>query len=136
TNEGETPASMYDIINGYKPLIRVDDIVMTYYDLLRRKGPPDLYITINQVYRDMDNTLVVDKFEGPDDLQKAYDSWVIGIIQELDIDMRRLDTINDIQLRLAEVDQQPKLTFSPVSINSTIMSFAPTIDGRVVTPED
>lgn len=137
SNEGETPAGMYDIITGYKPVIKVDDIIMTYYNQLRLQDPrPDLYVTINQIYRAMDNTLVVDKFEGQEDLQRNYDAWVTEIIKERDIDMRRLDSIKDIQLRLAEVDQQPKIPFSPVNINSAIMSFSPTIEGRQVVAED
>ena len=136
-NEGETPAGMYDIITGYKPLIKVDDIIMSYYNQLRLQDPlADLYVIINQIYRAMDNTLVVDKFESQEDLQRNYDAWVTEIIKERDIDMRRLDSIKDIQLRLAEVDQQPKIPFSPVTINSTIMSFSPTINGRQVVPED
>lgn len=137
-NDEETPASMYDIITGYKPSIKVDDIVMAYYDLLRRQNPddPDLYKIINQIYRAMNNSIVVDIFEGPDDLQKAYDSWITGVINELDIDLRRLNTIKDIQLRLAEVDQKPKIPFSPITINSTIMSFSPTINDRPVNAED
>lgn len=135
--EGETPAGMYDIITGYKPLIKIEDIMMAYYDQLRAQDPrPDLYLTVNQIYRAMDNTLVVDKFESQDDLQRSYDAWVTEVIRERDIDMRRLESIKDIQLKLAEVDQQPKIVFSPVSINSAIMSFNPTIEGRPVGPED
>ena len=135
--EGETPAGMYDIITGYKPIIRMDDIVMTYYDILRRQNPGAvLYTVINQIYRAMDNTLMVDKFEGPEDLQKTYDAWITEIIRERDFDMRRLETIKAIQQRLTQVDLQPKIILSPISVNSTIMSFAPTIDGRMVAPED
>ena len=141
--EGETPAGIYDIITGYKPLIKIDDIMMSYFDQLKRENiqsegtvNPNLYITINQVYREMDNTLVVDKFESLNDLQRTYDSWYDEIRKELIVDMRRLESINDIQFRLAEVDQQPKIPFSPVSINSTIMAFNPTINGRPVNMDD
>ena len=142
TNEAETPAGMYDIITGYNKLINIDDIVMTYYDQLRREILADtqrrqnLYITINQIYRAMDNTLVVDKFESQDDLEKTYDSWITQVNEKRDHDMKRLDTINDIQLTLAEVDQEPKIPFSPITVNSTIVSFNPSIDGRPVTKED
>jgi len=137
SGEGETPAGMYDIITGYNNQITIDDIVMTYYNQLRQQNPrPDLYITINQIYRAMDNTLVIDKFENQDDIQKTYDAWIIQNNEKWEIDMRRLDTIKDIQLRLAEVDQQPKIPFSPITINSTIVSFSPSIDGRFVTAED
>ncbi|CAH6421734.1 Hypothetical protein HVR_LOCUS1374 [uncultured virus] len=137
SNEGESPAGMFDIITGYNKLINIDDIVMSYYDQLHRQDPrPDLYVTINQIYRAMDDKLVVDKFESPDDLQKTYDSWITQIYEKLASDMKRLDTIKEIQLTLAEVDQQPKIPFSPVIVNSTIVSFSPTIDGRPVTKED
>lgn len=136
-DEGETPPGIYDIITSYEPMVRIEDIMMTYYDLLRRRDPrPDLYVIVNQIYRAMDNTMAVDKFEGPDDLQRTYDAWVTEIIRERDVDMRRLDSIKDIQRILAEVDQEAKIPFSPVAINSTIMSFNPTINGRSVTPED
>lgn len=136
-DQGESPASIYDIITGYEPQIHIEDIMMTYYDILRQRNPNvDLYQTINEIYRAMDNTLVVDKFETQDDLQRAYDSWVTEIIRKRAIDTRYLDSIRDIQDNLAEVDQHPKIPFSPVAINSTIMSFSPTIDGHPVTPED
>lgn len=136
-DEGESPASIYDIITGYEPQVLIEDIMMTYYDILHQHDrSPNLYQTINQIYRSMDNTLVVDKFETQDDLQRAYDSWMTEIIRERDVDMRRLESIRDIQDNLAEVDQLPKIPFSPVTINSTIMSFSPTIDGRPVGPED
>ena len=135
--EGETPASMYDIINGYSKIINIDDIIMTYYDQLRRDNPDDnLYMTINRIYRDMDNTLLIDKFESQDDLQRTYEAWIAQMNTRRARDMKRLDTINQIQLTLAEVDQQPKIQFSPVAINSTIVSFSPTMDGRPVAKED
>jgi hypothetical protein len=135
--EAETPAGMYDIITGYNKFINIDDIAMTYYDQLRRENlSPDLYVIINQVYRGMDNTLVVDKFENNDDLQKAYESWIEQNNEKRVNDNRRLETINDIQLRLAEVDEKPKLPFSPVTINSAITSFNPTVENRPVTSED
>lgn len=146
--ERETPAGMYDIITGYKPVIKIDDIMMAYYDQLRREDSElnigqigqvpkqPLYVTINQIYRAMDNSLMVDKFESQDDLQRTYDAWVTEIIRELNKDMVRLASINDIQFRLAEVDKEPKIPFSPVTINSTITSYSPTINGRGVTLED
>lgn len=137
TNEGETPAGMYDIITEYNRLINIDDIAMTYYDQLRRQNlAPELFGIINQVYRAIDNTLTVDKFESQDDLQKTYDSWIVQNNERRELDIRRLDTIIDIQDRLAEVDKRDKIPFSPVTVNSTIMSFSPTIDGRPIVPED
>lgn len=139
-NEGETPAGMYDIITGYDPLVKIEDIMMVYYDLLRGRAiqtpTHDLYRVVNQIYRAMDNTLTLDKFENLDDLQRTYDVWRAEITREYDVDMKRLESIKNIQVNLAEVDQLPKIPLSPVSINSTIMSFNPTIDGRVVTAED
>ena len=142
-NEGETPASMYDIITGFNKTITIDDIAMSYYDQLRRQNPnpnpnpnPNLYITMNQIYRDMDNTLTIDKFESQDDLQKTYDSWYNQINSKRDRDIRRLYTVIDIQRTLSEVDQREKIPFSPVTVNSTIMSFSPAIDGRAVIKED
>jgi len=136
-SEGETPSSIYDIITGYKSLIKIEDIMMSYYDQLRSTDPrPDMFIVINQLYKSMDNMLTMNKFESQDDLQRSYDTWVTEIIKELDIDMRRLSTIIDIQLKLAEVDLQPKIPFSPIVINSSIMSFSPTIDGRPVSFDD
>jgi hypothetical protein len=137
TNEGETPASMYDIITNYNGRIDIDDIALTYFDQLRRQNPdPELFRVINQVYRAIDNTLTVDKFESQEDLQKSYDSWIIQNNTRRDLDIKRLDTILDIQDRLTEVDQQDKIPFSPVVINSTIMSFSPTINGLSVVSED
>lgn len=136
-SQGESPASIYDIVTGYNKMINIDDIVMTYYDLLRRNNTdPNLYSVINKAYRGIDNTIAVDKFESLDDLQKTYDSWIIQLNSRRDNDVRRLQTINDIQERLRQVDQQPKISFSPVVINSTIMSFSPNINGRPVTQQD
>lgn len=138
SREGETPAGMYDIISNYKSYPNlIDDIAMTYYDQLRLQNPNgDLHQIINQAYRDMDNTILIDKFENRVDLQNSYDAWRVGISDEFKKDKRRLGAIKDIQLRLVEVDQQPKIPFSPVTINSTIMSFSPTIDGHAVSPVD
>lgn len=141
SNEGETPVSIFDIITGFKKQINIDDIVMTYYDQLKRQNPTDpsnfnLYKIINQIYRSIDDKLLVDRFENADDLQRNYDSWYDQIRRDFALDMRRLETINEIQLTLNEVNKQEKIPFGPVVVNSTIVSFSPTIDGRSVTSED
>ena len=137
TLEQETPADIRDIVSRYNKFITPDDIVMVYFDQVRREPQTlPLYQLINQVYRSIDNELVVDKFENADDLQRTYDSWITQLNVRLSRDMKRLATIKEIQLTLAEVDQFPKIPFSPVLVNSTIVSYSPTIDGRPVTIED
>lgn len=141
-NEGESPASVHDIITRYNKLnnitkIRINDIILTYYDIIRRQNhQPDLYVYINQIYRDMDETSIIDKFENQDALDKAYDAWIIQVNVRRERDLKRLDTINEIQLTLEDVDREPKIPFSPITINSTIVSFNPTLDGNPVVAED
>lgn len=136
-NENETPSEIYDIITGINNLITIDDIAMVIYSFLHLIYPNnDLHADINQVYREMDNTLTIDKFDSQDDLQRAYDVWKSQNDERMAIDLKRLDTIKDIQARLAKIDELEKLTFSPITINSTITSFSPTIDGRPVVEAD
>ena len=142
--EGESPADIYDIVTGYNGLIDIDDVVMGYRNVL----PPDdptAYQTINRVYRDIDNTIAADRFENNGDLQRFYDAWATQVIREEKLDLARLETIKAIQETLAKVSQQeqeaydkgdPQLTFSPVTINSAITSFSPTVNGKPVTAED
>lgn len=136
-NQGESPSDMYEIIHGFNDLINVDDIMMTYYNLLRSVDPrPDLYRTINQLHRAMDEKTNVDPYEDQNSLQLRYNTWKTGLEQKMLRDQRRLATIREIQTVLGEVDQHPKIPFSPPTVNSTIVSFSPTINGRQVTIED
>lgn len=135
--EKESLTNIYDIVTGLNKLITIDDIAMAYYSLLLQEGMrPDLYVTINKAYRDMDNTLTVDKFENMGDLQNTYLAWLNSQAERQDNDARRLQTILEIQEQLKEVDQEEKIPFSPVTMNSTIMSFSPNLEGKPVNPED
>lgn len=137
SREVDTVADLYDIITGYKESIKAIDVIMTYYSQIRTNNKdPNLYTLINNIYRDIDVNLTVDRFESQDDLQNAYDTWVTELNKQKEADLVLLDTILDIQSRLEEVDKQDKIPFSPVIINSTIMSYSPQIDGRAVTIED
>jgi hypothetical protein len=136
-NQGESPSDMYEIIHGFNELIDVTDIIMTYYGLLRNVDPrPDLFRTINQIYRAMDEKTTIDPYEDQNSLQLTYDTWRIGLEQKMQRDRRRLETIRGIQDVLSQVDQQPKIPFSPPTVNSTIVSFSPSINDRKVTEDD
>lgn len=135
--QGETPTEVYEIIHRFNELIDINDIIMVYYSILSSIDPkPNLYQTINQIYRAMDEKMTVDRFENQNDLQQSYDTWVQGLEAKMQRDRRRLRSIREIQTLLAEVDLQPKIPFSPPVVNSTIVSFSPTINGRTVVSED
>lgn len=137
-NAGESPSSIYDVVTSYRPLISMDDIIMVYYGLINNSEIPDpnLYAVMNQVYRNMDNTLTVNKFEDQDSIQRDYSAWIERVTEEKDNELKQLIVIEDIQERLALIDQEDKIPFSPVTINSSISSFSPNIDGRPVSLED
>ena len=132
---GESAADIYDIVTSFNKIINIDDIAMAYFNGLDERKP-NTYRIINDVYRDIDNTITLDRFESTTDLISYYDSWVNELLQEWDLDMRRLTAIKAIQEELAIVVQEEPIPFGPVTINSTIMSFTPTINGKVVTSED
>ena len=134
-SDGESPADIYDIVTGYNRTINIDDIAMAYLNTLGERQP-DTYQIINQVYRDIDNTIVMDRFENNNDLQLYYDSWFSQLSQELALDMNRLFTIKAIQQDLDIVAKEEPIPLSPITISSTIMSFSPLINGKSVTAED
>ena len=139
--EGETIAGIYETIKTLKPAINIKDITMTFVSLTRNPNPeaydPNFYNTINQIYRQMDNSSIeTERFTSQENLDNEYANWFRKIIREMNIEKLKLTNIIDIQSKLSEVDQQQKIPFSPIIISSAIMSFGPTIEDRPVTTED
>lgn len=138
-NEGESPADVYDIVTGYKNTIDIDDIAMAYFSLLEdpELKDPMTYRTINNIYHDIDNTMTTNRFEDNGDLQRFYSSWSEQVMREYALDEQRLNSILDIQDILADVaEKENPIVFSPVTINSVMMSFSPTFNGKSVTAQD
>lgn len=137
-NEGETPATMYNIINGYTKKIDKDDVVMAYYDRLKKIHGEyrDLYKDMNDAHREMDERFLVDMYENNGDVQHEYDAWISKYEIDTKRDFKRLETILEIQEILEEVNQREKIPVSPINITSTVISFRPTLDNRKVVRDD
>ena len=133
---GETPAEIYDQILRYNKNITIDDVAMSYYIIDENRDDPNFYQTMNEIYANLDSTLTGDKFNNQSDLFAIYTSWNLNLQLRSQQDDTRLDSIYDIQDKLAEVDEQDRIPFSPAVINSTTTSFSPTLNGLPVTPED
>ena len=141
-SKGKTPAEVYSEINKYNSQIKVQDIIMSYYDLLYSPDDPDFYKILNDYYRQIDETIQQDRY-GPD-IGEVFQSWRESIKQRLIPDERRYNDIIEVQDELLELEQfdidnrnsNIGILFSPVKINSTVMSYSPTINNVPVIPED
>lgn len=138
-NQGETPASIYDIIKRLKPTVDIDDIIMTYFNAIpgREQNPEALNI-INELYLAMDNNLPENyvKFDRLDDFIFNYSGWLNQVQENINRDVERLDTILYIQKQLLKYDEKEKIKLSPVILNSAVTAFHPTLNGRAVNKDD
>ena len=151
---GETPRSVYDIIQEYTTYITDDDIIFTYYELFNSYtngiSSTPYYILLNTIYIQMGGGDIVpyegdkkrdgydnDRFSNEGHFLVDYGSWRHALEERMIHDTTKLETIIRIQRQLNETDKKTeKLDISPVTINSTIMAFNPLIEGRNVIPDD
>lgn len=135
--EGETVSEIYDTIKQYKKNISIDDIVMSYYVILldESKNIAGKVDIINQKYYELNNSQP-NRYADDRDLYEYNQSWVINNNKLFEKNLKRLDVIEGIQETLSEMDKEDKIKFGQVSINSTSMSYSPTLEERMITPED
>jgi hypothetical protein len=135
--DGNTPSEVYEIITGLSKNVTEDDIAMSYLAIFRNQDPTaNMLDLINEVYRQINTEMTSDKFEDKFSLEVQDSNWKEQWSELRDQQLRRLDSIEAIQQKLEEIKGQQAISFSPPTISSTIMSFSPTSDGRIITPED
>jgi hypothetical protein len=132
----EVPSEVYDIVNSLNKNISVEDILMVYYGSVFFQAK-DSFIELNKVYRSIDNTSTGDRFDNQDDVLRTYDLWMQSLEKEKQKDAARLTAITENQNILAQLNDEPSpILVGPVDINSTVMSFSPTINKLPVTEDD
>jgi len=138
--DNNTPSEIYDIINQYNKFITIDDIAMVYYFIWNKNLPPEekknINIYVNNLYELLGDTSITNHFEDVEAVKAKYESWNVILKKNFNIDMERLRVIETVQNVLAEEVNNPKLLFSPITINTSIVGFSPTIDGKRVNSKD
>lgn len=138
------PDIMY-YVNEYNKQIDKRDILMNYYNLVKQtadaapgatsdSAQKSIYETVSSAYAEFEDSSI--KLENYNDLKHMYEEWIIRMNRSQQLDQQRLENILYVQEQLHEVDKLERIPITPVTINSSIMSFNPTINGRSVTSGD
>lgn len=140
-DEGKQPNEINEIIKSFKRVITVDDIIMVYFDILKQRSSSpiskDLYKQVNAFYRALNPDFFSDKFDSNNHIENIYNTWHNELLKLLERDNDRLDTILQIQKILTMSNTEDNIiNYTPVIINSTIISFRPTWNGKYITKED
>jgi hypothetical protein len=136
-NKGESAKEIFETIKQYKPSIDIHDIAMSYYSLSIFQGiTTGLSEQINDVYYEIDNTRT-NEVENDEDLARFYtETWLSKYNKLKKLNFEKLNIIEDIQNELSKIDQEEKIPVSPISINSSIVLFSPTIGKKAVDEND
>lgn len=135
-NKNYTAAEIYDIIIGYNPYILSKDILMVYYGIISNERKDSYLLDMNNFESAMNNDSVVSRFETDEELAKEYAEWIKDITEESVVDSERLNEILEVQETLEDVATYEKIPVGQVTINSTVVSYSPTINGKPVTIDD
>jgi hypothetical protein len=132
-----SPSEIYDYVHKYNKMIEVKDIAMVYYDIWKSQGETDLHIHLNNLYKLLGDSSESNMTEEDKESNAVYDDWIISkIYKNRKIDKQRLNTIQQVQNILLQQMEKPTLEFSPLILNTSIVGFSPTINGRKVVTQD
>lgn len=136
--DGYTPSEVYEIMTNASKTVNIDDIALSYMDIFRTQDPnADLLPLVNEVYRQINTEMTEEKFEDRHSLEVYRGTWEEHLDELRSQQLRRLESIEGIQGKLEQINtEQEAISFSPPTINSTIVSFSPTIEGRPVVADD
>ena len=149
TQGEQFPSEIYTYIETYgKKIINRRDIVMMYNYLNKTTPERVTFLTgyiknnqniseleiVNKFYELMGS--VTEKFSTQDDLDVEYKEWLKIYKDAIDEDDEIFNYLIDIHMNLIALDHEYDLIISKPVINSTLQSFSPTINNRLVNIED
>lgn len=142
--ESKDMPEIFDIIYEFKNTLTVRDMTLSYYSILIGENPDANHLeTINQTYKDLDESMIVDPYENIQALMRDYEDFVHEIKTLYDRDVKMVRNILVIQTKLIEIydrekelPPEEKIYATKPTISSKAVSYHPTLNGVPVEAID
>lgn len=134
-NQGYSISNIYSKLSKINNLINIDDVLMTYYEILTDESDEkNMFKILNKAYNKIDERIIAEKFENEPELENYYKEWKYRISLDMEEEREQLMEMLLVQSVIIKESEKDLPDISPISMRSSVIGFSPKINDEDVVP--